>query len=245
MCSDLREKKVARTRFKWDIATRRVLRHARTIIRNLLVSYIEKSFLVLDAGCGPYGGCIAEFRSNIQGIGLDISRENIEESVRISKKHRQNSLSFLVADIQRMPFRENIFDIISCQDVLEHVRNKQNAVDEMAFSLKRGGKMLITTSNSFNPGMLIDETIPKRVSEILVYRFRRTNEYERQGRLNPWSLNSVLLTSSLILRKMVMVGGGPWIRQPIICRFWIIFEMLTSIGFLRNFKETIIAVCEK
>lgn len=241
----MREQKVARTQFKWDIATRRVLRHARAIIPNLLESYIERSFLVLDTGCGPYGGYIAEFHSNVQGIGLDISRENVEESVKISKEHRQSNSSFLVADIQRMPFRESIFDIIICQDVLEHVRNKQNAVDEMAFSLKRGGKMLISTSNSFNPGMLIDEILPKSVSEIIIHRFRRTYEYERHGRLNPWSLNAVFLTSSLILRKLLMVGGGPWIRQPIISRFWIIFDRLTNIGFLRNFKEIVITVGEK
>jgi len=152
-----------------------------------LRSYIQKSFLILDAGCGPNGGYITK-ALNIQGIGLDISRTNVENSIKMSKEIEKNELSFVVGDIAKMPFHEDTFDVIICQDVLEHVKDKENAISEIAFSLRRGGKILISTTNALNPSMFIDDILPKNVSEKIIRLFGGGHYYERERRLNPWNL---------------------------------------------------------
>ena len=50
-----------------------------------------------------------------------------------------------VSDIEKIPVKDNSFDIIICTEVLEHVPNPIGALKEMARILKKGGKLLITT----------------------------------------------------------------------------------------------------
>lgn len=50
-----------------------------------------------------------------------------------------------VSDIEKIPVKNNSFDVIICTEVLEHVPNPIEALKEMARILKTGGKLLITT----------------------------------------------------------------------------------------------------
>jgi 2-polyprenyl-3-methyl-5-hydroxy-6-metoxy-1,4-benzoquinol methylase len=70
-------------------------------------------------------------------------------------------MSFVVGDIEKMPFQQGVFDVIICQSVLEHVKGKEKAIGEIAFSLKRGGKILTSTTNAFSPAYFIDDILPK------------------------------------------------------------------------------------
>jgi len=49
-----------------------------------------------------------------------------------------------VCDIEKIPVKDNSFDVIICTEVLEHVPNPIGALKEMARILKSGGKLLIT-----------------------------------------------------------------------------------------------------
>lgn len=100
--------------------------------------------------------------------------------------------------------------------VLEHVRNK-NAVSQMAFSLKRGGKILVSISNAFSPAMSIDDVLPEHLSETLIHILGGPHYYERHSRLNPWSLKRRLIENGLRPKKLLIVGdpsiGKPWMYQ--------------------------------
>ena len=221
----------------------------------LLLSCVRKSFLVLDAGCGSNAGYPIKIPVDAQGIGMDISRANIEKSIKISKENRNNQLSFVVGDIEKMPFRENIFDVIISQDVLEHVKDKENAIFGIAFSLKRGGKIIASTTNAFNPAMFVDNHLPKKVSGTIVRLLKGDEWYEREGRLNPWSLHKILVKHGIIVKKLLLFGhppfGQPWIYQysnakpPRIFLLWILFNKLTDFHFFKKFKEIMVFVGEK
>lgn len=172
----------------------------RSKIEKLLRSCIGESFLILDAGCGPQCGYLTAIWANTEGIGLDISRTNIKGSLEISRKLELNRSSFLVGDVQKMPFRENIFNTIICQDVLEHVRDKDNAIKSMALSLKRRGRLLICTTNAFNPAVIIDDVLPRGISDAVIRILGGTPHYERHRRLNPWKLKRVLAENGLSIR---------------------------------------------
>lgn len=228
----------------------------RSQLQVLLKSYIRRSFLILDAGCGPNGGYLTEISYNqVEGIGLDISRTNIENSIKNAQKIGNNKLSFLIGNMEKMPFREDTFDIIICQDALEHVKDKENTISEIAFSLKRGGKILISTTNALNPSMFIDGILPKNVSEKLIRLLGGPHHYEREGRLNPWNLKKKLIKHGTRVQKLLMFGyppiGKPWIYQysqvkpPKIFYFWIIFNILTEYLLFKKFQEMMVVVAEK
>ena len=87
---------------------------------------------VLDVGCGtkPYQDM---FRFN-EYIGLEYD----SAANRISKK----ADFFYEGD--KFPFKENEFDSIICNEVLEHVFNPEDFLSEIYRVLKPGGNMLMT-----------------------------------------------------------------------------------------------------
>ncbi len=214
---------------------------------------LEKSSLILDAGCGDKGGYILATPIEVLGIGLDIDRKNMKKAAERSKELKLDNLSFLVGDLEKMPFRKNIFDVVVCCDVLEHVKNPEKAIRELAFSVKKGGELLICTTNAFNPAMFVDGVLPKHVSSVIV-RKSGAFHYERVYRLNPWNFVRKLNRYGLKVEKFLMFGyppfGQPWIyhysktKPPAIFSLWILFDKLTNAGFLKNFKEEILVVAK-
>jgi len=224
----------------------------RSKLYSLFQLYAGKASLVLDAGCGEKGGYAITIPKNVHGVGLDISRRNVKKSVEKSKNLRLGHLSFLVGDLENLPFVENAFDVIICCDVLEHIELPEEAIKEWAFSLKKGGKLLICTTNEFNPAMFLDRVLPKNISATIIRQFGGPHHYERTRRLNPWSFGERLNRHGLKLEKLLMFGyppfGKPWIyhsskvKPSIIFYFWMIFDKLTEIGFLKNFKEEMLVI---
>lgn len=223
-------------------------------LRTLFESYVKKSHLVLDAGCGDGGGYLVTMSQNTCGVGFDIDRKSIEKSMKKARDIQLHNLSFLVADLDKMPFRKNQFNLIICCDVLEHLDNSEKAIRALSSSLKRGGRLLISTSNEFNPMMFIDLKLPKKVMG-LILRKSGVVHHKRTSRFNPWSLVEMLRKGELIIEKLLTFGyppfPRPWIYQfskikpPRVYYLWILFNRLTNVSFLRKFKENILVVARK
>ena len=99
------------------------------ITRENLDCFIKKHTTnkkTLDLGCGtsPY----SKYFPN--RVGMDL------------KKSQDINL---VGDAHRLPFKEEIFDIVLATEVLEHLKNPQIAINEMGRVLKHNGKLIITT----------------------------------------------------------------------------------------------------
>jgi len=74
---------------------------------------------ILDAGCGT--GLLSEFINSLQSfsnvnyhyIGMDITLNMLKEfQSKLLNKNSQWKVSLILADIEFLPFRENIFDLI-------------------------------------------------------------------------------------------------------------------------------------
>jgi 2-polyprenyl-3-methyl-5-hydroxy-6-metoxy-1,4-benzoquinol methylase len=210
--------------------------------------------MVLDVGCGPDGGYIVAPLIGFEGVGLDVSRVNIEKSNLISKMLRAVSCQYVIGDVSKMPFRDEIFDIIICRDVIEHVRDKRNAFRNMALSLNHGGKMLISTTNAFNPVLFLDDVLPKGLTTLLIRIFGGPSYYERHKRLSPWTLTRILSENGLRLDKLLMVGfppiGKPWkyrgsTKPPRVIYVWTYFNKVTDLSPFRKLKENMLAVATR
>lgn len=217
----------------------------------LFETYLSESCIVLDAGCGPTGRYVSNLPPDAWGVGLDIHRENVAKS---KKANTSKNVSFIVSDIQNLPFIDNTFDLIVCYDVLEHMEEPDNAVKELASVLKKRGRLLITTSNLFNPALLIDTLLPNIISEKIIQRFGGPTYYERSYRFNPWNLVKKIRKCGLSV-KLLMFGyppiGKPWLyevqrQKPTkIFYLWIVFDKLTNIKLLKKFKEIMLAIAKK
>ncbi len=87
-----------------------------------------KSDKVLDAGCGEgiTLNRIQELKLGKKLEGVDFSDTAIE----IGKKNFPG-LSLKKADIYSLPYKDNAFDLVLCNEVLEHLERPQEALDEL------------------------------------------------------------------------------------------------------------------
>jgi len=97
----------------------------------------RKNLKILDAGCGT-GGMMMSLGEFGQVYGIDLSQEAI-------KFCQKRNLEAIQASIEKIPFKDNYFDLITCFDVLYHqwVKNDQLAINEFFRTLKPGGYLLL------------------------------------------------------------------------------------------------------
>ena len=101
----------------------------------LMLSLIDKDGLILDNGCGI--GNLVEFLPKNEIIGLDISRGMLTKA-----KERMNTL--VNGYSQRLPFKDETFDVIVCRALLHHLPNPKEGVTEMYRVLKKNGEVIIS-----------------------------------------------------------------------------------------------------
>lgn len=104
------------------------------------------SGLLLDLGCGlghPYEYFL---KSGIEAVGVEIAKEKIQ----ISKKNVPKG-SFVLADGCNLPFKEQCFDTIVSNDVLEHVPYDlaNPMLNEANRILKANGMLYISVANRY------------------------------------------------------------------------------------------------
>ena len=101
---------------------------------------------VLDAACGRGSLTLRLARKTATICGFDMSSRAISRARRVALRVRSTA-RFLVADAERLPFKDASFDKMVSSSSLEHFRNGQVAVDEMARVLRAGGTLVLTTDN--------------------------------------------------------------------------------------------------
>lgn len=121
---------------------------AEEFIANKIVNYastIDGGVKILDVGCGvgdKTEKLISKLNQNkILGIyGLDILPPD---------EIRLKSIIYKKLDIENevYPFEENTFDIVICNQVIEHLLNKDFLLEEVYRVLRKGGFFILATEN--------------------------------------------------------------------------------------------------
>lgn len=98
---------------------------------------------ILDAGCGNgrYTKNILRWADGDAFItGFDLS----QSMLRRARRHLKNPrVSFLAADVTRLPYPDGWFDCVVCGWMLEHLPDPAPGLRELARVLQPGGKMLL------------------------------------------------------------------------------------------------------
>jgi len=106
----------------------------------------------LDVGCA-YGYALNVLRSlGYNAFGIDISRYGI-------RRAKIYATDLVVCDVQKnLPFKDRVFDVVTCFEVLEHLTNPLRAIRNMYDSCRH--IMVCTT-----PNKAVDEPIKKLVKD--------------------------------------------------------------------------------
>lgn len=83
----------------------------------------------LEVGCGE--GQLTKRLKTMRG-GMAVSGIDISEKMVRLAKELNNGGSFAVASVERLPFSDDAFDLVIGCEVLEHVTNYNDALEEMS-----------------------------------------------------------------------------------------------------------------
>jgi 2-polyprenyl-3-methyl-5-hydroxy-6-metoxy-1,4-benzoquinol methylase len=103
---------------------------------------LYKKGSVLDVGCGEGYGTYFLSRRCKEVIGIDTFQDTINHC---KKTYRSKNLEFYKYDGKKIPFSNNSFDIITCFQVIEHVKEEALFLREIKRILKADGTALFTT----------------------------------------------------------------------------------------------------
>ena len=112
-------------------------------VQKYVTHHIEPGMEVLSVGDGPgvILGAVCDLHPSVRGTGIDISPDRVNESAR---KNRGNPRArFVCGDAQAMQFPAESFDLVYCRMLLQYLRNKERAVEEMVRVCKPGGRVLL------------------------------------------------------------------------------------------------------
>jgi ubiquinone/menaquinone biosynthesis C-methylase UbiE len=121
-------------------ATHFWFRGFRRFVRPMLdeVAGGRRDLRMLDCGCGT-GGNLELLRPYGRPMGFDLTDGGLDLA-------RPRQLPIARADITRIPFLDNTFDLVTAFDVLQCVPDDARAVGEMMRVLKPGGAVIATVA---------------------------------------------------------------------------------------------------
>ncbi|MCG8448713.1 MAG: class I SAM-dependent methyltransferase [Pirellulales bacterium] len=105
---------------------------------------------ILDVGSGA--GQIAKHLLKYADPQASVTCTDLSQQMLRRARHRMKRgyADFVAADLTRLPFADSSFDCITCGYVLEHLNNPLPGLAEMARVLRKGGRMLLlTTEDNF------------------------------------------------------------------------------------------------
>lgn len=100
---------------------------------------------LLDLGCGD-GRLVPLWQSITAGEahGLELSPEAVKTA-----QSMFSTVTYKQGNATETPYADNEFDVIVCQEVIEHVEEQQKLINECSRLLKKNGWLIITTPNRY------------------------------------------------------------------------------------------------
>lgn len=125
--------------------------------RELVVRYAGGGGRILDVGVGL--GRLLGPLSGFEKHGMDISMEYLERA-------REGGIDVCFSRIEDMPYREGVFDVVVCTDVLEHVVDLNLCCAKILGVLKPGGILVVRVPYKENLECYLDKGYPYRYAHL-------------------------------------------------------------------------------
>jgi len=136
---------------------------------------IGENNIVLEAGCGS-GRTLLNFKRSYV-VGIDISAEALNLA---SKNLKGTDNAIIKADIRKLPFKTNVFDLVYNSGVLEHFKKPEDlqAISEMVRVTKKGCRVIVIVPNT----LCLWYTAGKHIARLLgKWRFGYESSYTIWG----------------------------------------------------------------
>lgn len=104
-----------------------------------------KNKLIIEIGVGSGYMAIGLAKLGAKVTACDITLKNLVALKKFAESRGlEDNLSFVCCSADSLPFKENVFDYIVINSVLEHIPKEEEAISEIGRVLKKGGGLMIT-----------------------------------------------------------------------------------------------------
>lgn len=150
----------------------------------LLKKISKKALSILDLGCGE-GSRLDLLRdgSEKRAVGVDIS----ETAIRMAKKNYPG-IKFIRADLEKLPLKDNSFDLVYSAYVLEHLSNPEKVIGEAIRVTGIGSTIFFVSPNYGAPNRASPPFSQSRMKKFiygLISDFYFRSKYLNWGRVEP------------------------------------------------------------
>jgi SAM-dependent methyltransferase len=140
---------------------------------------LEAVHVALDvgAGVGHWGRLLfPHLAPEARVFGIDREDTWIREAhQRAERAGLEGRLTYRLGEAERIPFHDGVFDLVTCQTVLIHVRDPRAVLREMMRVLKPGGLVAVAEPNNLANVMVRGSTLfsrgPERALDVLRLHF--------------------------------------------------------------------------
>jgi len=217
-------------------------RESSQIYHDLILDNTDKDTHILDVGCGHSTLLMDIYQKTPHTYGIDPDLNAVNRNTYIKNVEK----SF----VEKMPFKDNFFDIVVCAWVLEHLIDPIAAFKEIHRVLKPGGKVVFLTPNAWNYNVWIIRLVPERFHDFFTKKLygRMDNDtFPKQYRVNsPKRVEAVLSDTNFKKEKLIVNGDPSYISfDDITFLFAILIEKILNLKLLKKAKVHLIGVYKK
>lgn len=111
--------------------------------------HIQPGDWLLDLGCGNGRHSLEAARWPARVVGVDVVLDDLRKARYMladleRKGQTQGVADFILADAQRLPFRDGVFDKVVCTETLEHVPDDRAAIREIDRVARPGAEICVS-----------------------------------------------------------------------------------------------------
>lgn len=147
---------------------------------------------VLDLGCGVghWGRVLLpHLPAEARLVGVDREPAWVEQaSARADRAGLADRTSYRVGEGERIPCEDGMFDLVTCQTVLIHVRDPKAVLCEMMRVTRPGGLIAVAEPNNLANGLVLGRTMfhaePERILELVRFQLLCNRGKENLGEGN-------------------------------------------------------------
>lgn len=199
---------------------------------------IRKDTKVLDAGCGKKGIMNKYKGMTACTVGMDMQLSALKRNTAMDYK--------IVSSVYSLPFREETFDVIISQWVVEHLSEPKMAFSEFKRVLKDNGSLILVTNSVYNPLMFFNAVMPEGIRDRIKKR-ALPPEIEEDTFPTYYKCNSVgkldkALRDFGFEKRFAGYVGDPsfFVFSKFLFPLTMVYELATSFRILRPLKMHVV-----
>ena len=126
------------------------------LLRERVPGFHVEGLRVLDVGCGDAGVAIAFAEAGAETFGIEPFEPSVERG-RVRAEEHGVRVDLRTGVGESLPYPDASFDVVSLDNVLEHVQDRERTLDEIHRVLRPGGILYLVTPKPFALHSLVSD----------------------------------------------------------------------------------------